>query len=63
MNKPDLALEKLEQIYNDFGSFCRKRGAVSESDTRHKIIDRILTDVLGWPYDGIKDEEKRKAVL
>jgi len=28
----------------------------SESDTRLKIIDRILVDVLNWPYDSISTE-------
>lgn len=30
---------------------------VSEEDTRLKVIDRILTEVLGWPYSEISTED------
>jgi hypothetical protein len=45
---PDEGYNKLDIIYKEFGQFCSKRGQVSEADTRIKIIDRILKEVLGW---------------
>jgi len=54
---PDKAYEVLTQIYNEFGDFCKTRGLVSESDTRVKIIDRILKEVLIWPENSIIREE------
>lgn len=41
-----------------FGEFCRKRGAVSEADTRHQILDRIFNEVLLWPRNEVKCEER-----
>jgi hypothetical protein len=32
--------------------------AFSEADTRHQIIDRLLHEVLCWPHDCVKCEEK-----
>jgi hypothetical protein len=49
MNDPDEALTKLKQIGEEFAAFCKHAGEVSEADTRAKVIDQILTQVLGWP--------------
>lgn len=56
MINPDTALKKLNDIYTEFGSFCQKRGQVTEADTRAKVIDRILKEVLGWPEDAFGRE-------
>jgi hypothetical protein len=52
----DDALEAFRKIYKDFGVFCRKRGEVSEEDTRANILDRVLHEVLGWPRDCVYRE-------
>lgn len=56
MIDPDIALKILGEIYTDFGDFCKNRGQVTESDTRAKIIDRIIKEVLGWPESSIERE-------
>ena len=48
-NDPDTALESLRTIIADFKQFCDDRGRASESDTRAKVITKVLTDVCGWP--------------
>jgi hypothetical protein len=53
---PDTALEQLSKLYTEFGQFCHKRGQVSETDTRVKIIDRILRESLGWPESAFVRE-------
>ena len=52
----DKGLESFIGIYTTFGEFCHKRGEVSEADTRAKIIDRILKEVLGWPEECFRRE-------
>jgi len=62
--KSDTSLKALEQIYSDFASFCKDRGKVSEADTRAKIIDRILADVLYWPEaDLIREENVNEGFI
>ena len=56
MVHPDDALTTLHQVKKDFQQFCKSKGNVSEADTRAKIIDKILTDVLGWPERVIRRE-------
>ena len=56
MVHPDDALATLNQAKNDFREFCESKGNVSEADTRAKIIDKILTGVLGWPEQTIQRE-------
>lgn len=58
MTSPDELLKRLEEIYKTFGEFCHKRGSISEADTRHQIIDRILHEVLLWPRHHVKCEER-----
>jgi hypothetical protein len=58
MYDPDDALEKLRGIYEEFNEFCEKRGAVSEADTRAKVIDRILKEICFWPESEISREDK-----
>ncbi len=56
MVHPDDALITLQQVKQDFQEFCDSKGNVSEADTRAKIIDKILTEVLGWPEQAIRRE-------
>lgn len=39
---PDEGYIRLNEIYTEFSQFCQKKGSVCESDTRIKVIDRIL---------------------
>jgi len=50
----DTALAKFKKL--DLGKY--KSDKMSESDTRSKIIDAILIDVLGWSEDNITREER-----
>jgi hypothetical protein len=56
MVHPDEALTILNQVKKDFDQFCQLKGNVSEADTRAKVIDKILTEVLGWPEQAIQRE-------
>ena len=58
MINSDIGLEALRRICGDFQEFCEKRGQISESDTRAKLIDHVLTEVLFWPEKEIIREEK-----
>jgi hypothetical protein len=57
MSNADQALESLRQIRSEFTDFCKLHGAVSETDTRCKIIDRILKEVCFWPEGTITRED------
>ena len=57
MNDPDKALEVFKQIVANFAIFCKARGGASETDTRVKVIDAILKNVLGWPEASISRED------
>ena len=56
--KPDPVF-KVEQIYSEFGALARRRGEVSEADTRANIIDRLIHDVLGWPHAAVNSPLKK----
>jgi hypothetical protein len=58
MNDPDAALKALREISLEFEEFCTSEGAASEADTRAKVIDRVLREVLGWPERAIKRETR-----
>ena len=53
---PDKALQNLKEIARDFREFLKDRGRASESDTRAKVITRVLTDALFWPEREIDRE-------
>ncbi len=53
----DEALAALADIEEEFAAFCAVQGRVTEADTRAKLIDRILTDVCGWPEAAITREQ------
>jgi hypothetical protein len=57
MKTVDEYLDTLRVIRAEFGNFCSAHGDASESDTRSKIIDRILKEVCGWPEADICREE------
>jgi hypothetical protein len=57
MNDPDAALAALNEIIREFAQFIKTRGGASETDTRVKMIDRILTEVLGWPEADLARED------
>lgn len=57
MSSADDSLDALRHIQQDFLDFCAAHGAISESDTRAKIIDRILREVCGWPENDLTREE------
>jgi hypothetical protein len=55
--EPDTALDALKEIIGEFKTFIAGHGSVSESDTRAKLIDKILVQVCGWPEELIAREE------
>jgi hypothetical protein len=57
MMDADSGLQSLSEISSRIGAFKAERGRVSEADTRVKVIDRILTDVLQWPEDCLSRED------
>lgn len=52
----DTAYEKLETLLAHYSSFAET--IRSEADTRFKLIDAVITDVLGWPKSEIHAEER-----
>lgn len=56
-DNPDAALSTLKSTIVEFADFVRAKGAVTEADTRVKLIDRILTQVLLWPESSISRED------
>ena len=57
MLEPDDAVKVLKAAIAEFAAFCSNRGGASETDTRIKLIDRVLKDVLGWPEPSISRED------
>src|SRR5580700_7716988 len=57
MTEPDSGLENLRYSIKEFAGFVAARGHVSESDTRVKLIDRILTTVCGWLEEMMTRED------
>jgi hypothetical protein len=57
----DDGLAKLRAIRTEFSEFCVTAGRVSEADTRSKLIDKVLIDVLGWPEGSIRREEHNQS--
>lgn len=51
MNSLDNSIENLSNILTEFSSFVESKGTAGETDTRVKVIDRILKEVLMWPED------------
>jgi hypothetical protein len=61
MDHPDVARARLRKIIDDFKVFCDGKGAISEADTRAKVITRVLTQVCLWPETEIIREETTDA--
>lgn len=57
MDEFDAAYEVLDETIKEFAAFLGSRDSVSETDTRCKLIDRILVDVCGWPEGEISRED------
>ncbi len=56
MTDSDNGFRILDNIRTEFRDFLKTNGAASETDTRVKLIDRILKEVLGWSESAIKRE-------
>ncbi|MBX3133016.1 MAG: AAA family ATPase [Gemmatimonadaceae bacterium] len=54
MEPIDSALQRFSQLHGEIELY--KKSVVSEQDTRVKVIDRILSDVLGWTFEDIMTE-------
>lgn len=54
---PDESLKVLGDICTEFKTFCESSGKVSETDTRIKLIDRVLKEVLKWPETMLSRED------
>lgn len=59
---PDQAIVTLKSISTDFKEFIEGHPHVSEADTRVKLIDRIIKEVLGWPEVAISREDHSKGI-
>lgn len=57
----DLALEHLTEIRTEFSAFVKGEGRASETDTRIKLIDRILKEVCMWPETEISRENHTES--
>jgi hypothetical protein len=57
MSDPDKALTAFKEIITEFIEFCNQHGKVSEADTRVKLIDRILKEVLSWTEPQLRRED------
>jgi energy-coupling factor transporter ATP-binding protein EcfA2 len=56
-NPSDVAFAKLPEIEKSFSDFIASKGRVSETDTRIKLIDRILKEVCFWPESQVSRED------
>jgi hypothetical protein len=56
-DNPDASQRVLKGIILEFADFVKLKGAISEADTRAKLIDRILTQVCLWPEPSISRED------
>lgn len=52
-----MGIDVLKELAIDFAGFRDGRGRVSEADTRAKVIDRILKEVLQWPEHAMSRED------
>ncbi len=61
MSDPDEALQRFDSICSEFTEFCKNRGQASETDTRVKLVDRILKEVLMWPEFLLSREDHTRG--
>src|SRR5216683_2245845 len=52
----DIAFAAFEKLSAEISTYSKT--IASESDTRLKVIDRILTEVLGWSHGAIRTSEQ-----
>src|SRR5437879_5049204 len=52
----DFAFDKFSKVLRDVAGYAPS--IETESDTRLKIIDRVLIEVLGWTHESIKTSEQ-----
>jgi hypothetical protein len=57
-NLADKSMEQLEAIIAEFNAFLSTKGKASESDTRVKVVERILKEVCQWPETQLSREDK-----
>jgi len=57
LNSLDNSIENLRNILTELSSFVESKGTVGETDTRVKVIDRILKEVLMWPEQLLSRED------
>ncbi len=55
MEPLDVAFERFKELHKEVAGYINS--VETEADTRLKIIDRILIDVLGWPLDSVAAEK------
>ena len=58
---PDTSLAALDVIIAEFQTFVEEQGAASETDTRIKVIDRILKEICGWPETELSREDHSES--
>jgi hypothetical protein len=56
MSEIEIASEKLRQLIAEVGRYGNP--IESEQDTRLKVVNRILIEVLEWPFDNVVTEEQ-----
>lgn len=55
MEPLDAAFEKFRAIHKEVAGYINS--VETESDTRLKVVDRILIEVLSWPYETVFAEK------
>lgn len=55
MEPLDVAFERFKELHKDIAGYINS--VETEADTRLKIIDRILIEVLAWPFDSVAAEK------
>lgn len=58
---PDSAFKAIQRIRVEFSDFAINTPIPTEADTRANLIDRILTEVCGWPEQLVRREEHVSA--
>jgi hypothetical protein len=56
MEAIDVAAQQLEDLRSEISGY--ENTIHSEEDTRLKVVNRVLTEVLGWPMQEIFTEER-----
>ena len=59
MNTIDASFAAFEKLVSEIS--CYDDTIFTEQDTRVKVIDRIVVDILGWHYDELSTEEMAGA--